>query len=91
MSSKSERRGASASQPEVMNISTHGFWLAVAGEELFLPFKEFPWFRHATVNQIASVTMPSPGHLSWPDLDIDLAVASVRDPSAFPLVSDTPA
>lgn len=26
-------------------------------------------------------------HLYWPDLDVDLAVASIRNPGAFPLVS----
>jgi hypothetical protein len=31
--------------------------------------------------------MPSAHHLYWPDLDIDLAVESIRDPASFPLVS----
>src|SRR3546814_7518272 len=30
---------------------------------------------------------PSPQHLYWPDLDIDLAVDSIRHPERFPLVS----
>ena len=91
MSSKSAKPGKSTSQPEVANISVHGFWLYLAGEELFLPFEHFPWFRHATVAQIGGVCMPTLGHLYWPELDIDLAVASVRNPSAFPLVSSAPA
>jgi hypothetical protein len=28
-----------------------------------------------------------PHHLYWPDLDIDLAVESIRHPEQFPLVS----
>jgi hypothetical protein len=31
--------------------------------------------------------LPSPHHLRWPDLDVDLAVESIRDPEKFPLVS----
>jgi hypothetical protein len=75
------------SQAEVTNISEHGFWLLVSGAELFVPFKEFPWFKGAAVGSILKVTLPHPGHLYWPDLDIDLAVESIEDPERFPLVS----
>ena len=36
---------------------------------------------------IGSVELPSPHHLPWPALDIDLAVESIRHPEKFPLVS----
>ena len=80
-------RGTITSAPEVTNISRHGFWLLMGDEELLLPFEQFPWFRSATVEQITHVECPSPDHLYWPSLDVDLAVASIRDPEAFPLVS----
>jgi len=79
--------GESTSPVEVSNISPHGFWLLLGDEELFVPFAEFPWFRDATVRQIGHVERPTPHHLYWPDLDIDLAVASIRNPSDFPLMS----
>ena len=79
--------GTITSAPEVTNISRHGFWLLLGDEELLLPFEQFPWFRSATVEQITHVERPSPDHLYWPSLDVDLAVASIRDPEAFPLVS----
>ena len=79
--------GTITSAPEVTNISRHGFWLLLGDEELLLPFEQFPWFRSATVEQITHVERPSPDHLYWPSLDVDLAVASIRDPGAFPLVS----
>lgn len=79
--------GTSTSQVEVTNISRHGFWLLLNGEELFLPFAEFPWFRDAAVGQIVLVELPSSGHLYWPELDVDLAVESIRHPERFPLVS----
>jgi hypothetical protein len=33
--------------------------------------------------------LPSPDHLYWPKLDVDLAVESVRHPERFPLVTQT--
>ncbi|WP_245006384.1 DUF2442 domain-containing protein [Methylomonas koyamae] len=79
--------GTDTSAVEVTNISQHGFWLLLGDEELFLPFAEFPWFRDASVGKILRVERPSANHLYWPDLDIDLAVESIRQPNRFPLVS----
>lgn len=79
--------GVNTSPIEVTNISPHGFWLLLEEEELFLPFSQFPWFRDAAVGKILHVELPSPDHLYWPELDIDLAVESVRHPEWFPLVS----
>ncbi len=90
MSSKSARHGTSTSAVEVTNISSHGFWLYVGGEELFLSFQHFPWFRRATVEQILAVNLPNPAHLYWPGLDVDLAVESIKDPPAFPLLARPP-
>lgn len=69
------------------NISRDGFWLLVDGRELFLSFRSFPWFRQATVQQVLTVELPNPGHLYWPDLDVDLALESIEHPRRFPLVS----
>jgi hypothetical protein len=79
--------GISTSPVEVTNISKHGFWLLLENEELFLPFSEFPWFQEVPVGKILNVELPSSGHLYWPDLDVDLAVESIRHPEKFPLVS----
>jgi hypothetical protein len=71
--------------PEVTNISQHGFWLLAHGEELFLPFDEFPWFREATVKAILEVEEPSPGHFHWPALDVDVGLDTIRNPEKYPL------
>ena len=70
-----------------MHISEHGFRLLLREEELLLSFEHFPWFKSATVDQICNVERPSPQHLYWPSLDVDLAVESIRHPEAFPLIS----
>ena len=84
---KSAARGRRISLVEVTNVSLHGFWLFVGERELFVPFKEFPWFRDASVREITNVQLPSPHHLYWPDLDIDLAVESLEHPEKYPLIS----
>jgi len=61
--------------------------LRLDGETLLLAFADFPWFRGASVEDLAHVERPSPGHLCWPALDVDLSVESIRDPGRFPLVS----
>jgi hypothetical protein len=84
---KSAAPGPSISPAEVTNVSPHGFWLFIGERELFVSFIQFPWFREASVREIANVQLPSPHHLYWPDLDIDLAVESIEHPERFPLVS----
>ena len=79
--------GISTFPVEVTNISKHGFWLLLENEELFLPFSEFPWFRDVPIGKILNVELPSLNHLYWPDLDVDLAIESIRHPENFPLVS----
>jgi len=83
--SKSERPGLSTSEPEVTNISRHGFWLLVDERELFLTFEEFPWFKAASVEAILNVEQPQPHHLYWPDLDVDLTVDAIDHPERYPL------
>ena len=79
--------GQSTSAAEVTNVSKHGFWLLLGEEELFVPFADFPWFQDAPIGKLTDVELPSPHHLYWPALDVDLAVASIRHPEQFPLVS----
>jgi Protein of unknown function (DUF2442) len=79
--------GTSTLGVEVTNVSGHCFWLLLGDEELAVPFSEFPWFKKATIEQLADVQRPTEDHLYWPQLDIDLSVASIRDPQSFPLLS----
>ena len=84
---KSARPVRHSSGAEVTNVSTNGIWLLLDQRELFLGYADFPWFEHATIRQISRVQRPSPNHLYWPELDIDLAVDSLDHPEAYPLVS----
>jgi hypothetical protein len=79
--------GPSTSAAEVTNVSRHGFWLLLGQEELFVPFSDFPWFETASIGALMNVEWPSPDHLYWPDLDVDLAVSSIHHQEQFPLIS----
>ncbi|MBM3493547.1 MAG: DUF2442 domain-containing protein [Armatimonadetes bacterium] len=75
------------SRVEVSHVSPHGIWVLADDHEHFLPYADFPWFRQATVGELFHVIEPSPGHLYWPDLDVDLTIASIEHPEDYPLVS----
>lgn len=84
---KSAKRGARTSAAEVTNVSPHGLWLLVDEAEHFLSFEKFPWFREATIAAVTNLQRPSPQHLHWPELDVDLHVESLSEPDRYPLVS----
>ncbi len=84
---KSAARGTSISAVEVTNVSPQGFWLLLGERELFVSFRDFPWFRDATITEITHVEAPAPHHLFWPELDVDLAVESLEHPKKYPLIS----
>jgi hypothetical protein len=74
----------------VTSVSADGFMLVIGRRKRFVAFKDFPWFRDATIAQITRVEWPSADHLYWPDLDVDLAVDSIDHPERYPLISKSP-
>lgn len=84
---KSAVHGRPISEVEVTNVSRRGFWLLLGDRELFVSFKQFPWFRDVSIGQLCKVRLPHPHHLYWPDLEVDLAVESIDHPERFPLQS----
>jgi hypothetical protein len=70
------------SYAEVTSISKLGFWLQFGAEELYLSFVEFPRFEHATVAQLTRVVCISSSRVYWPELDLDLALDTIRNPLA---------
>ena len=79
--------GTHTSEIEVSFASNKGFWILLDDQELFVAFADFPWFKQATFDDIATIERPSKNHLYWPTLDVDLAVESIINPSQFPLVA----
>jgi hypothetical protein len=81
------KHGSSTSAAEVTNVSPYGLWMLLEDQEVFLPYEQFPWFREAAIGKVVHVELSSPGHLYWPELDVDLEVESVLHPERYPLVS----
>jgi len=79
--------GWDISAAEVTNISSYGLWLLAAGNEMFLSYEDFPWFKDVTIAKILNVEELSPGHFYWPDLDldVDLSIEMIEHPEKFPL------
>jgi len=84
---KSRTTGKLTSNVEVTNITRHGLWLFASGNEYFLPFEDFPWFREASLSAILNVELLHEHHLYWPDLDVDLLIDSIQSPEKYPLVA----
>lgn len=83
---RSVKRGKYISKAEITNISEHGFWVCIDSTEYFLPFDKFPWFKNATINQIADVQLYHGTHLHWPQLDADLSTKIIANPEKYKLV-----
>ena len=81
--------GKNTSIIEVTNISAHGVWILVRDKELFMSYEDFPWFKDQTVKAITNVEEQSRDHFYWPDLDIDLTIEIIKNPSHFPLKAKT--
>ena len=83
----SSARGKRTSAVEILNVSASGIWIFVDEQEHFASYDKFPWFKDATIADILNVEYPHKGHLFWPSLDVDLAVASLAEPENFPKVA----
>ena len=77
--------GKNTSRVEVTHISSHGAWVLIGERELFMSYVDFPWFKEASIGKVLNVQEPHPGHLYWPDLDIDLTVNAIEHPERYPL------
>ena len=77
--------GKNTSRIAVTDISPDGIWVLASGQEYFLPFEQFPWFKKGTIDQILNVVEEHPGNYHWPDLDVDLSLNSFKNPELYPL------
>lgn len=77
--------GKGTSSAEVQDITRHGVWLLVRGQEYFLPYVQYPWFRDAKVAEVYDVRLLNGMHLHWPALDVDLELEALERPENYPL------
>jgi hypothetical protein len=80
------QNGICTSEFSVTAITDIGFWILAEEKEYFVPFREYPAFKDASVNQILSVTFNPPAQLCWESLDIDIELPALSSPADFPLI-----
>ena len=83
---KSKVVGKNILKAEVVHISAHGIWLLVYEKEYFLSFKDFPWFKNASISEILNVKLLHENHLFWPALDVDLDLGTIDRLEEYPLI-----
>jgi uncharacterized protein DUF2442 len=84
---KSETPGRDTSPVEIIEVDGEQLRIRIDGNELTLPFDQFPWFKGKPREQIVRIERHGTDHLHWPDLDVDLTLDSIVHPERYPLVS----
>lgn len=79
---KSSKHGESI-LVSIENITPLGFWLFIKGQEYFLNYQDYPYFKEQTIKAIQNVKLLHDHHLYWPDLEID----NLENPKKYPLKS----
>lgn len=87
---RSKKAGTSNTGVELSKVTQEGIEIRVDGEELFLSYDLFPWFRRASRSRVENIERPWTDHLRWPDFDVDLELDSIHHPERYPLIFDPP-
>ena len=70
----------------VTEISKFGFWVLAQDKEYFVPFTDYPAFKHQSVDKIFNLQFISPTQLYWPEIDVDIELDALKSPESYPLV-----
>jgi hypothetical protein len=79
------RAGKNIFPNNISNIIETGFWLLVNDHEYFVPFDQYPEFKHAPIDKIFAVKQISPTQFHWEELDCDVELSALEHPEHFPL------
>ncbi len=71
---------------EVTAITNLGFYILIEDKEYFVPFLEYPAFRHCSVDDIYNFKMLSPKQIYWKALDCDIELFALENPEQYPLL-----
>lgn len=82
---KPSQRATATLDADLVSVSPEGFTLSLGDREVFVDFELFPWFREATIDEIANVTRPDFDRLHWERLDVDLSIDAIEHSEHSPL------
>lgn len=69
---------------EVTRVSSRGIWLKAHDKKFFLSYYDFPWFKHKSMQAVLHVKESTPGNFYWPDIDVNLGMATIESPNRYP-------
>ena len=70
----------------VLMINGQGIMLCVDGNDYFLSYNRVPWLKDASISSVLNVQKEGNSAISWPELDVDLEIESLKHPERYPLV-----
>ncbi len=82
------KHGKNILEVSVENITPFGIWVYVDGAEFFISYKDYPMFYNVAVSKNLEVEHPSPKHLYWKTLDIDIELDALITPEKYKLISN---
>ena len=74
----------------ILDISEQGFFVDFGNEKLYATYEYFPWFADAEMEAFSAVELSGDDHVYWPELNIAISIASLRDPLAHPPIPTQP-
>ncbi len=80
------KNGSNTLASSVTNISSVGFWIIANQKEYFISFKDYPYFKKATIDSVFNVKFISPRQFYWPDIDVDIELDALESPEKFKLL-----
>ena len=70
----------------VLMINAQGIMLTVDGNDYFLSYNRVPWMKDAPISSVHNVQRGGQSAITWPDLDVDLEIESLKHPERYPLI-----
>lgn len=70
----------------VLMINSQGIMISVDGNDYFLSYNRVPWMKDAAIRSVLNIQKEGRSAISWPDLDVDLEIDSLKHPEKYPLV-----
>lgn len=70
----------------VLMINSQGVMLSVLGNDYFISYNRIPWLKDARISDVLNIEISGRSAITWPALDIDLEIESLKHPERYPLL-----
>ena len=85
---KSSKRNTAKDDDGIVDVTPDGITVAVKGQQFFLGFDRYDWFKHATLGELFACKVDEWGDVEWPELDVSLEYESLVHPEDYPVLMD---